>query len=169
MTVHQDDIDINRNLKILCESQNTTEFDMTNFINKHGRQMHSSNESKKFAELMVRERLIRVFGDFCALEKFGFEVCKNGGWLKHLSDKEKQETELELKSKEKDKLDLEVKLLQKNELQYKETIREQNDRIRNLSEDLKLISLVQKYWWLIGACIGIGWSLGDILDILRCT
>ena len=56
MIEHQDDIDLDRNLKILCESDNTSQFDLTFFINKDGRQMQSSNESKQFASLMEREK-----------------------------------------------------------------------------------------------------------------
>lgn len=163
MNEHQDDLDINKNLKILCESSNTSEFDLTNFINKNGRKMHSSNESEKFTELMVREGLIRVFGDFCALEKKGFEIFNSGGWLNYLSNQEKQESELELKQKENETLDRDIKLLQKDKLIYNETIREQKNRIRNLTEELKFISLIQKYWWFIGACLGLGWFLGEIL------
>lgn len=166
MTEHQDDIDIDRNLKILCESKNTTEFDLTDFIDKNGRQMYSSNESKAFADLMQREGLIRVFGDFCALEKFGLKVCNSGGWLKYLSDKEKQETELELKTQEKDKLDLEIKSLQKENFEYQQTIREQNDRIRNLDEQIKFISLIKLYWWLIPILISIGVFLKVLWDII---
>lgn len=65
-----------------------------------------------------------------------------------------------------DSLDLEIKLLQKRKLEYEEKIREQNDRIRNLTEKLKFISLIQKYWWVIVTCIGIGWYLGEVLDKL---
>jgi hypothetical protein len=85
---------------------------------------------------------------------------KNGGFTKIESDLN-SESDL-LKAKE--NLDSEIKHLQKDKLKYEETIRDQNDRIRNLTEDLRFISLIQKYWWLIGACIGLGWFLGEILD-----
>ncbi|RLJ69095.1 hypothetical protein CLV86_0489 [Lacinutrix venerupis] len=88
-----------------------------------------------------------------------------GGFNKIESDL-KSDSEFD---KEKNKLDLEIKLLQKNKLEYEETIREQNNRIRNLTEDLKFISLIQKYWWVVITCIGIGWSLGEILDKLGWT
>ncbi|WP_298238440.1 hypothetical protein [uncultured Algibacter sp.] len=90
---------------------------------------------------------------------------KNGGFTKIESDL-KSDSDLK---KDKESLDLEIKLLQKDKLQYEETIREQNDRIRDLTEKLKLISLIQKYWWVVLTCIGIGWSLGEVLDRLVWT
>jgi ERCC4-related helicase len=165
MIEHQDDLDIDRNLNLLCESNNTSQFCLTNFINKNGKQMHTSNESKKFAELMVREGLIRVFGDFCSLERFGLSVFKKGGWLKYLSNQEKEKTELELKTQEKELLDTEIKILQKGKLEYEETIRAQNDRIRNLEEKIKFISLIKLYWWLIPSFITIGFLIAKGWDL----
>lgn len=65
---------------------------------------------------------------------------------------------------DKDNLDLEIKVLQKDNFEYQKTIREQNDRIRNLTEKLQFVNLIKQYWWLIGACIGLGWFLGEILE-----
>ncbi|WP_338731410.1 hypothetical protein [Mangrovimonas cancribranchiae] len=93
------------------------------------------------------------------------DFISSGGFTKIKSDI-KTDSDIE---KQKNKLDLEIKILQKDKLEYEETIREQNDRIRNLTEDLKFISLIQKYWWVILTCIGIGWSLGEILDKLGWT
>jgi len=169
MTEHQDDINIDINLKILCESDNPYEFILNKFTDKKGRPIHLKQRHEEFASLMEREGLIRVTGSRCSVEKFGLEVFNSGGWLKHLSNKEKQQTELELKSQEKESLDIEIKLLQKDKLKYEETIREQSDRIRNLTEDLKFVSLIQKYWWLISACIGLGWSISEIIEKIRLT
>ncbi len=169
MNEHQDDLNIDKNLKILCESDNPYEFNLDNFIDKNGRQMHLKHKHEEFASLMERQGLIRVNGYRCSIEKFGLEVFNSGGWLQHLSGLEKQKTELELKTQEKETLDIEIKVLQKDKLIYEKTIREQNDRIRNLTEKLKFVSLMQKYWWVIVTCIGIGWALGEILDRLGLT
>lgn len=94
-----------------------------------------------------------------SLTSLGKDIKDNNGWVKHLeslkSDKQKQ-----LK---KEDLVFDISVLQKDKFEYEKTKREQNDRIRNLTEELKFISLVHKYWWLIGACIGLGWCLGEIL------
>ncbi|PIB31281.1 hypothetical protein [Maribacter sp. 4G9] len=90
---------------------------------------------------------------------------KNGGFTK-IESELNSESDL---SKTKENLDLEIKHLQKDKFVYEQKIRVQNDRIRNLTEDLKFISLIQKYWWFIGACIGLGWLLGEILGKIGLT
>ena len=166
MTEHQDDLDIDRNLKILCESQNTSQFDLTNFINKDGRQMHSSNESKAFARLMEREGLIRMFGDFCALERFGLEVFNNGGWLKHLSDHNTNENELELKQQEKEDLELQNLKLQNEASEYQKSIRTKETQIRNLTRDnLRLGNWDIRFRWLIAVITFlIGFAIKYVID-----
>ena len=142
MTEHHDDIEIDRNLKILCESRNTSEFDLTNFENHFGRKMMSSNESKAFASLMEREELIRVFGDFCALEKFGLEVFNSGGWLKYLSDKEKQDKAQELKIRERENLELDLAKsnLEANKLNKKIAKKNaKNEKFNRISTILNII------------------------------
>ena len=165
MTEHQDDIDIDRNLKILCESKNTSEFDLTDFTDKNGRQLHSSNESKAFARLMEREGLIRVFDDFCALERFRFEVCKVGGWLKYISDKEKQESELDLKIKEKENLELSL-LKYQNDIKDKEReiidLTDKNLRLQN--KQMKRTVLYSIIGFLSGVIVT---NLKDILILLN--
>jgi len=146
--IHQDDINIDRNLKILCESKDTMKFEVTNFTNEKGVKMYSDFESKAFANLMKNKGLIRIHGDYCSLECFGYDVFNSGGWLRYLSDKNKKETELE-------SLELELKKLQKEKLEYEVTIRSQNDRIRNLQEQIKIINLIKSYWFLIPICITI--------------
>lgn len=60
----------------------------------------------------------------------------------------------------------ELKRLQKESLEYQLTIREQQDRIRNLEEKTKFIELLKGYWWVIGISIGIGIGLKELLDII---
>ena len=161
------DIDIDRNLKILCASENPYEFDLSNFIDKNGRQIHLKKRHEEFASLMEEKGLIRVNGFKCAVKKFGLEVFKYGGWLKYISDQEKQENELELKQRENENLDSEIKLLQKDKLLYEQKIRAQNDRIRNLEEQIKFVNLLKQYWWFIGVCITIGIFLVKVWDIVK--
>ena len=169
MTENQNDINIDNNLKIICESENPYKFILSHFIDAKGNRLDLKSNHERFAELMEREGLIRGTNGFCSIERFGLKVFNSGGWLEYLSNQEKQETEFELKKQEKELLDTEIKLLQKNKLKYEETIREQNDRIRNLTEKLKWVSLIQKYWWVIVTCIGAGWSLGELLHKLGWT
>lgn len=164
MIQHQDDTNIDKNLKILCESENPYEFRLDNFVDEKGKQIQIKYRFEEFAYLMEREGLIRVKGSYCAVEKFGVNVYNSGGWLKYINTQEEKKTELELKSQDNEILDKEIKILQKGKLLHEETIREQNDRIRNLTEELKLMSLLQKYWWVIASCVVLGWSLAEILE-----
>ena len=95
------------------------------------------------------------------LKEFGETVLTNGGWLKHLACEvlKKEKTE------QKEDLETELKTLQKESLEYLKTIREQSDRIRNLDEQIKILSLLKQYWWFIGICITFGVYLKDILEI----
>lgn len=67
---------------------------------------------------------------------------------------------------DKEKLDTEIKKLQKENLEYQLTIREQLDRIRNLEEQNKFIELLKGYWWVFIICIGIGACLLKLWDRL---
>lgn len=61
-------------------------------------------------------------------------------------------------------LEKDLKRLQKENLEYSQTIREQDNRIRDLNEELKLMGLIKQYWWFIGACIGLGYMVREFLD-----
>lgn len=58
----------------------------------------------------------------------------------------------------------ELKRLQKDSLEYQLTIRGQQDRIRNLEEQIKTIELLKGYWWVLLICLGIGTYIGTLLD-----
>jgi hypothetical protein len=92
------------------------------------------------------------------------DISKEGGWLKHL-DKLKQTHLLQqAKLDSKDQLETEILKLQKDSLEYQLTIREQQDRIRNLEEQTKSIELLKGYWWALLICLGIGTYIGTVLD-----
>lgn len=95
MIEHLDEL-IDSNLKLICESGKTSNFQLTHMLDINGRRLHSKHKSEQFAELMERDGLIRINGSFCSLEKFGLEVFKNGGWLNYLEKKNKEENKLEL-------------------------------------------------------------------------
>lgn len=83
----------------------------------------------------------------------------NGGFTKIFNEKDVELLSIK-ESKEKDE---KIKELQLEEFNYKKTIRNQEQRIRDLEEELKLITLIQKYWWVIGVLIGIGISIERFL------
>jgi hypothetical protein len=150
MIEHQDDLNIDKNLKILCESENPYEFDLNKFVDKNGNRIHLKYRHEEFASLMERQGLIRVNGFRCSVEKFGLEVFNSGGWLKYLSDQEKQETELELKIQVKETLELENLKLQKEAAEYKKSIRSLENQIRSLTIDnLRLGNWDIRFRWLI--------------------
>jgi len=94
---------------------------------------------------------------YIGLTKKGYDIQKSGGWLKHLENLEHKKQKHIIK----DNLDIDIKILQKENFKYQKTIRDQNDKIRDLSERLKYVSLLKHYWWLITTSIGIGWILGQ--------
>lgn len=58
-------------------------------------------------------------------------------------------------------LDRKGKLLSIENLEFQKTIREQEQRIRNLTEQLNKWSLLQKYWWAMCICFPIiGFVIG---------
>jgi hypothetical protein len=61
-------------------------------------------------------------------------------------------------------LETEILKLQKDSLEYQLTIRGQQDRIRNLEEQIKTIELLKGYWWVLLICLGIGTYIGTLLD-----
>jgi hypothetical protein len=63
-------------------------------------------------------------------------------------------------------LETDILKLQKESFEYQLTIREQQDRIRNLEEKTKFIELLKGYWWVIGVSIGIGIGLKELWDII---
>lgn len=68
------------------------------------------------------------------------------------------------KQAEKETLESDLKNLQKESLLHKQTIRDQESRIRDLKEELKFMSLIKHYWWFIGACLVLGYTVRELLD-----
>lgn len=84
----------------------------------------------------------------------GIELIESQESAKVLYDQSEKEKEVNFKIKE--------YTLEK--LEYEKTIRNQEQRIRNLTEQLKVMSLIQKYWWLLITFLGLGYSIAEIID-----
>ena len=138
---------IELNLKLLYNSPNMYMWRI-DFRDEKRRKLQ---DSLRFAKILDKEGLIDlepVKMYRCELTKFGRDIVIGDGWLKHLELVNKnKESELK-KSDIKDTLEIELKTLQKESLEYQLTIRKQTDRIRNLEERIKIISLFKLYWWL---------------------
>jgi len=77
----------------------------------------------------------------------GIELIESQKSVKVLYDQSEKEKEVDLKIKE--------YTLEK--LEYEKTI-------RDLTERLKVLSLIQKYWWLLFTFLGLGYSIAEIID-----
>ena len=123
-------------------------------------------------------KLIMVFEDlglgtadlnsyYLTLYRNEYVKFKNKGGFKsyfeNLKEQEYLKTEHNLKKEEKDKRIEEIENYQISEFQYKETIRNQEDRIRDLDEQLKVMSLLKKYWLLVLGFISFGAFLSKVL------
>lgn len=75
----------------------------------------------------------------------------------------KSVAELYEKSDNENLTEQKTKQLTLDKLEYDETIRDQEQRIRNLTEKLKTVSLFQKYWWVIATFFCIGLTLGKFI------
>ena len=80
-----------------------------------------------------------------------------------LIDSKKSVSELYSQIDKEKVLEMKIKEYSLEKLEYEKTIRAQEQRIRDLSEQLKTISLVQKYWWVLLTISGLGFSIGILL------
>ena len=56
--------------------------------------------------------------------------------------------------------------LQNEKLEYDKTIREQDQRIKDLTEKLHITNIIKNYWWFAGLGIAIGGFVGRNWDKL---
>lgn len=89
----------------------------------------------------------------------GKNVLKFDSW-KEYEESLKIDKDLEIK---KQKVKDENDLLTNSELKYKEKIRNQQQRILDLDEQLKVFSLFKKYWYFIVGAITIGIAIAGFL------
>lgn len=154
---------IEANLKLICEKYNGKMI-CQQLIDEKGKRY---KDDRLLAQLMDERGLIEY--DFvhkynCVLTEFGDSVYKNGGWIKYLRDSESERQNQLKKQSDNETLESDLKTLQKESLLYKQTIRNQESRIRDLNEELRFMSLIKHYWWFIGACIGLGYIVREFLD-----
>ena len=58
-----------------------------------------------------------------------------------------------------------IKKLNLDKLQYEQTIREQDQRIRDLTEKTKTQQIFKHYWWLLVTFFGLGYAIAEFLDL----
>ena len=149
---------IDRNLKIVSESK--TEFlHIYDLIDKNGHHCAKYN-GEIIADKMADRDLIVRLNERIDLTELGRDIANNGGWISHLDRIADTKAKQKSKTDKKEQLETEVLKLQKDSLEYHVTIREQQDRIRDLEEQTKLIELLKGYWWVGGIILLIiGWIL----------
>jgi len=132
----------------------------------NGVEAYSLFDSKSDAEyvcsVLEKERLLSIFwvdGKIIDILSRNENTCN--AVVTNLLDKELIQ-QAKLASKE--HAETEILKLQKDSLEYQLTIREQQDRIRNLEEQNKFIELLKGYWWVLIICLGIGRLLGMLWD-----
>lgn len=158
MLEHLDET-IEINLKMLSEQRDYWMY-RTEFVSKLGNPLI---DSERFAQLMEEKGLVSTRGERCDLTEKGLRIVKHGGWLKSISDLELARQKSIEQKKSVESLDFELKQRQKESLEYAETIRDQESRIRRLTEQLTFINLIRQYWWFIGACLTLGFLIGKWL------
>ena len=105
-----------------------------------------------------KQNLIHAYKEY----KSGILPVESTGLIKGFLDKggfTKIEQDLALKSDKdiySENLQLEINKLQKDNLNYQQSI-------RGLEEELKISSLLKNWWWLIVAAIGSGVAIGKLL------
>lgn len=81
----------------------------------------------------------------------GMELIESQKSVQELYDKIEKESQLNSKIKE----------YSLEKLEYEKTIREQEQEIRSLTKQLNILSLIQKYWWLLTLLLGLGYLIAE--------
>jgi hypothetical protein len=157
------DLLIDINLNLLGNKESHSEF-YDYFEDENGNRLeYYEIQPKTIANEMLNHNLIEINGENCLLTREGIEIFNNGGWLKYLNLlKENNQTNEEL-SFLREKMNDQISVLTLKNLKHEDKIRNQKDRIRDLDEQLKAISLLKKYWLLILGFISFGAFLSKIL------
>lgn len=95
------------------------------------------------------------------LTTWGYEIIQEhgsySGYLKAIDENKRE-------SKVKQGLETENLRLQNEKFTYEQTIREQEELIRELQLQLTKLNLLQKYWWVIFISTSIGIAIRGLLD-----
>lgn len=81
----------------------------------------------------------------------GIELIESQKSVKELYDKNEKEMQI----------DSRIRVYSLEKLEYERTIRVQEQEIRNLTKQLKIMSLAQKYWWLATLIFGLGYLIAS--------
>lgn len=145
----------NKLLKALCESGHLLDEKVYPFF-----------KSEKEAEYVCLELKERNFLSLITDNDGKINRLTSNEYTRNAVDNNLLDKELMQQAKldSKEQLETEILKLQKDSLEYQLTIREQQDRIRNLEEQNKFIELLKGYWWVLIICLGIGRLLGMLWD-----
>ncbi len=115
---------IEKNLKLLYDSKDNM-LASIHFLDIHNKQLMNHSKAERFANELVERKLVTKNDMICVLKEYGFEIVKNGGWLKHIENKKAEES---FNSKRKD-LETEIQELTLKKLKFEQ--------------------FPAKFWWLI--------------------
>lgn len=87
------------------------------------------------------------------------EFLKEGGFTSNYNEM----LEESMIEDQKKTLEIENLRLQNENLKYQQTIRVQEQRIRDLDEQNGFFQLLQKYWWFIGVTFSLGTFIGKFI------
>lgn len=100
---------IEKNLKLICENRDTQIFSHK-FLDINGKELTQKHKGITFAEEMASRNLI-TGETLCRVTEEGYDIYKNGGWLKYLQlEQNKRIKEKERESKKDEILDLDIQL-----------------------------------------------------------
>lgn len=123
------------------------------------------NEQYEIKDFLIEENIIEDWGDAGKhkLTRLGKEIVTVHKGIKNYIEFKQNEIQkvIDIKAFEEENI-----ILQNQKLKFEETIRNQEQRIRDLEERNHFLNLLQKYWWVIVTSIGIGLGLAELLDII---
>lgn len=147
---------IDLNLKLLFRQKQHKLYlsDFQNVENEH----YMLHDLEVFADEMVDSDLIRRNKEVCTLTKFGIQVSESGGWLKYLSESEKQYDEENQIEDHKNQLEIQILELQKDKFEFEKSNRKKDEEIKNLTQKnlvLQNKSLKRSFlFFVIGLLLG---------------
>jgi hypothetical protein len=112
---------IEKNLQLLYDSKDN-KLASIHFLDINNKQLISKLKAERFANELVERNLVTKDDMICILKEYGFEIVKNGGWLKHIETKTTEENRNSEREKEIQELTL---------------------------KKLKFEQFPAKFWWLI--------------------
>lgn len=155
-----DDELINKILQGLCN--NTSARGFAELCNETIGQEHQQNFGRLFGlmrNLIEPVNKDKSFGLHTALRisTKGQEIYKQGGWMAHLE----QLKNTEAQKQEMERLQRDNLQLSNESFTHQQTIRDQEQRIRDLQEELSGLDIYRHYWvWLLTGLLLLGYLIG---------